>query len=154
MTLNDYPFSHMIKQLSGHCRPSLLTKRMRVKDPHEGDRPQTIATRCILGRPVTFYRDGSRQCPGMTDAEAYDSELLRFAHASLLARIGIGDKRMLYVDAMVEPVEVWAFGKPIKEFMSHTVRLMRTGKLSPEAIADEDDQAVLTVRRDIKGVSL
>lgn len=100
-----------------HCRPTALMRRMLKHrgDVSEGSADRLLATRIILGRRVDFYRNGRRELHGskLTDTEMHDSELLRFAHASLLDGTGVGDKLFCWVDATKNPVEVWLFGKQI-----------------------------------------
>lgn len=63
----------------------------------------------------TFFSDGTRIIHNLplTDTEIKNSELLRFAHASLMAGIPVGDKTTCWVDANKNNVEVWIKGKQI-----------------------------------------
>jgi len=96
-------------------RPSGLLKRMTAHkgDVSEGNKCKLIARRKILNKYVEFYRDGTRRIfgTGLNDEESYDSEILRFAHASILINGPVGDKRLCWVDATKDPVELWLYNR-------------------------------------------
>lgn len=97
-------------------KPTRLYKRIIAhKDVSEGSVDQLIARRIILNYEVLFYRDGRRKIRNLEleDQDIHDSEILRFTHASILLSEPCGDKKYCYVDASVNPVEVWIFGKRI-----------------------------------------
>jgi hypothetical protein len=93
-----------------------LRDSIRHRDVSEGCRHYVIAERILLGRLVLFFNDGYREVQGvdLNDEETHNSELLRFAHASLLINQPVGDKAYLYVDSSQKVVDVWLYGKQIK----------------------------------------
>lgn len=98
-------------------RPTSLLRKMRehVGDVSETSKTRLVCERRILGRRVKFYENGLRVIDGLDDQESYDSEILRFAHASILIKQPVGDKRLCYVDATKDPVELWLYNKQIKK---------------------------------------
>lgn len=98
-------------------RPTPLLKRMRehTGDVSENSKTELLCERRILGRLVKFYTNGLREVEGLDEQESYDSEILRFAHASILIQQGVGDKRLCYVDATKDPIELWLHGKRIRK---------------------------------------
>ena len=104
---------------SATVRPSGLLKRMRkhTGDVSEGNRVELEARRSILGMEVEFYRDGTRRfvnATNLNEEEMYNSEILRFAHASILINGPVGDKKLCWVDATKNPVELWLYNKHMK----------------------------------------
>jgi hypothetical protein len=85
----------------------------------EGDKRKVIAKRQLLGKQVTFFANGEREVEGnkLDEQELYNSEVLRLAHASILASVPVGDKDTCYVDATVNPVIVWVQGVPIEQYI-------------------------------------
>jgi len=106
--------SSRILFLTANCKPSSFIKRMQKHrgDVSEGTQPKIIAQRRILNKIVTFYHNGLRIIEGvdLNEQEVHESEVLRFAHASLLISAPVGDKQACYVDATKNPVEVWVYG--------------------------------------------
>jgi len=102
-----------------NVRPSALFKRLMKHrgEISEGDRYKIIATRTILGRKVDFYRNQLRVVHGtnLTEEESYNSELLRFAHASILINGPVGDKKICWIDATQEPVELWLYNRKMNK---------------------------------------
>jgi len=98
-------------------QPTPLLKRMRehVGDVSVTSKTRLMCERMILGRRVKFYENGLREIQGLDEQESYDSEILRFTHASILINQPVGDKRLCYVDATKDPVELWLYGKQIKK---------------------------------------
>ncbi len=105
---------------SANPRPSALLKCLREHsgDVSAGSRPECLAVRTILGRTCRFYRNGEHTVEGLPDHEAFDSELLKFAHASLLIDQPVGDKRVLWVDASKNPCEVWTYGMRAETYIA------------------------------------
>ncbi len=99
------------------AKPSAWFARMlKHKSVSEGSRHEVTTRRTILGHRVTFYRDGHREVQGvdsLDEQEIHDSEILRFAHASILTGEPSGSKLKCWVDASVNPVEVWLHGKQV-----------------------------------------
>lgn len=119
-----------VKQFSATLKPSLLMRRMikHKGDVSEGTTSKIVAVRHILGHRIDFYYNGMRIIHGLdlTEEEMYNSEILRFAHASLLTGEAVGDKRRCYVDATINPVEVWVYNTPIKSFVSDSTSFLET----------------------------
>jgi hypothetical protein len=98
-------------------KPSKFIKDdMCHRDVSEGSKNFVVATRYIMGYLVKFYNDGMRKIVGLDldEQELHDSQILRFAHASLLVNQPIGDKNLCYVDSSTDPVTVWIYNKNIK----------------------------------------
>jgi len=83
------------------------------------DTTYVIATRSILGKDVTFLSNGEHVVDGvgMSPEEMQHSELLRFAHASVLISQPVGNKDILWVDASRQNVEVWVYGRRVDRFI-------------------------------------
>jgi hypothetical protein len=132
----------MIVNFNAHCRPSLTMRAMRKHGPDvsEGDKPKLIATRTMLGRKCRFYSSGEHTVDSddVTPEEQHDSVLLRFAHASIIAQEPVGDKKVLWVDALAEPPEIWMAGMKVNEFLLKSRALLRAGKISPELVVDSN----------------
>jgi hypothetical protein len=132
----------MAKQLLiAHCRPSLLMKRMveHKCDVSEGTKYKSIAKRQLLGRQITFYSNGLRVIEGLdlTEQEQHDSEILRLTHASILIGEPVGDKRMCWVDATKDPVEIWVYGMELKDFIKRSKVLVENNLLSVDFLLEE-----------------
>lgn len=93
-----------------------IKDNLKHKNVSEGDKRFEIASRYILGKLVKFYNDGYREIIGveLDEQEIHDSQILRFAHASLLINEPVGDKKLCWVDARTNPVNVWIYNKEIK----------------------------------------
>ena len=128
--------------LAANVRPSIRVEAMRKHrgDVSEGATQQVIAKRIILGRKVTFYRNGEHEVAGcdLTPDQHYHSELMRFAHASILAGVGVGDKSLLYVDATINPAEVWIYGRKSDEFIRDAEFAINAGTLPVDLVVDGD----------------
>ena len=132
-----------IVELSGTCRP---TSKMRNYQKHnrdlsEGSKAKLIAKRTIMGHSVCFYENGEQiietmSQDDMSNDEMFNSEVLRFAHASLISGVPVGDKSLTWVDASKDPCEVWIFGKTPKQFTQDAMACMQAGTLDPAIILD------------------
>jgi len=138
------------KLLIANCRPSLLTKRMtRHKcDVSEGTEYKVIARRCLLGKSMTFYHNGLRVIEGikLTDQEQHDSEILRLAHASILIGEPVGDRRMCWVDATRNPVEVWIYGMKLEDFIKTSKSLVGSNLLPAGFLLEEPLKKVSEIK--------
>lgn len=123
------------------CRPSALMRRMLLHsgDVSEGTQYKVLARRQILRRNVIFYHNGLRVIEGvdLNEQEVHESEILRLAHASLLVGSPVGDKRLCYVDATVNPVGIWIYGMPIEQFLATSQRLVEAQQLGIEPLLEE-----------------
>lgn len=138
-------------QLSGTFRP---TSKMRHyakcrKPVSQSSKAKLIATRTVIGHTVNFYESGEHVIETMSqsdlsDEEMFNSEILRFAHASLISGVGVGDKSMTWVNATKNPVEVWMFGKPIEQLAKGIMGLIKSGAIDPGVILD--GETVTTMR--------
>lgn len=139
-----------ILSFTAECRPSALMRRMthHSGDVSEGTQFKVLAKRFILGKEITFYRNGLRKIDNvlLTEEEVSNSELLRFAHASLLINGPVGDKRKCYVDATKNPVEVWLYSLPIGEFVAKSKKLVKSGELDKEFLLEEPISKVVEVK--------
>ena len=110
-------------QLSATLQPRAS---LRVgRDQSETTRAELIATRWILGKHVRFFSNGEHVVSGvrMSSEQMQESEVLRFAHASLLIQRPIGEKSVLWVDATLDPVAVWIHGKRAEDFIGLAVHV-------------------------------
>lgn len=127
--------------LTAACRPTTLMKKMlqHSGDVSEGTQYKVLAKRQILKRRVTFYHNGLRviEKADLNEQEVHESEILRLAHASLLVGTPVGDKRMCYVDATIDPVEIWIYGMPVEQFLTTSQRLVETQQLGIEFLLEE-----------------
>lgn len=127
--------------LTAECKPSALMRRMlkHKGDVSEGTRWHVLAKRTILKKTVTFYANGLRIIEGvdLNEEEVHNSEILRLAHASILVGSGVGDKRLCYVDATKNPVEVWVYGMPVEKFLTTSRCLVETQQLGLEFLLEE-----------------
>ena len=97
-----------IVRLSANLKP---VGGMRIGNGNISDKRQLIAKRTILGTRCEFFSNGEHTCDRrLCDQEQHDSQLLKFAHASIIAGEPVGDKNRLWVDATKNPVEVWIYG--------------------------------------------
>ena len=107
---------------STHLKPSLSFGQMlkHRNNVSESDKANLLAQRQILGKEVLFFKDGSRRVIGedINADEAFDSELLRLTHASLLINEPVGSKTFCYVDATVDPVYVIIYGLEASNFIN------------------------------------
>ena len=102
--------------LSGIARPvGAMARSARHKDASESSKSRLTCSRLILGYTVNFYESGLRVVEGLPldDQECFDSQILRFAHASVLIGEPVGDKCFCYVDSRANPVEVWLLNRRI-----------------------------------------
>lgn len=128
-----------IIDLVATCRPSVLMKNhlRHQGDVSEGDKPKLIGTRTILGRQVWFYSTGEHIVDADIDAEQmYGSEILRFAHASLICGIPVGDKQTTWVDASIDPCDVWMFGHRVADMIKGATQRVQNGTLDLSLIVD------------------
>jgi hypothetical protein len=113
--------------------PSAYLKRIfrHNSEVSEGSKSKVIARRKLLGRVVTFYQNGLRLIDGIniTEQEQFDSQILKFAHASILIEGPVGDKKACYVDATKNPIEVWVYEQRIEDFIKKYMTLTRTGNV-------------------------
>jgi hypothetical protein len=127
--------------LTAECKPSLLMRKMLKHscDVSEGTQYKVVAKRRILNRTVIFYHNGLRVIQGtdLSEQEMHDSEILRLAHASLLIGEGVGDKKLCYVDATKNPVEVWLYGMLAEQFIKTSRHLVETQQLGLEFLLEE-----------------
>lgn len=134
----------------GTARPSALMKRMlrHSGDVSEGTNHKVLATRTILNRKVTFYSDGTHfiHRTGLNEEESFNSGILRFAHASLLINMPVGDKAYCYVDATKEPMEVYVYGMKLEDFIRKAKYLIKMGKVPKDYILDQEFPNVRDVR--------
>jgi hypothetical protein len=121
------------KQLTAHCTPSTMLKQMlkHTGDVSESSKTLIMAERIILGKKVTFYHSGLRvvEDEDLSEDDEYCSEILRLAHASLLINDAVGDKRICYVDARVNPVEVIVYGTPANVYVKRAKKLIETNQI-------------------------
>lgn len=127
---------------SGTCKPSAMFKRLKAHqgDLSIGDLGEILAERTILNRKVIFYRNGDHKVltKGISDEESFNSEVLRFAHASILINQPVGDKKIHWVDATKDPVEVWLFNMPAERFLMRSKMAIVEGIVTDEFILDQD----------------
>jgi hypothetical protein len=137
-------------------RPSALLRRMLEHrgDVSEGTLHKIIAKRQLLGKTIIFYNSGLRLIEGidLTEQEQYDSEILRLAHASVLINGPVGDKKVCYVDATKNKVEVWVYGLRLEEFIERSKIAVRLGHLNVDQLLNEPvkDTTRLRNERDVK----
>lgn len=133
-----------------------MSRMLRHKgDVSEGTKYKIIAKRIIMNRKVTFYHNGLREVEGLglDEQEEHDSEILRLAHASILVKQPVGDKKMCYVDATKNPVEVWVYGMLAEKFIKESTRVVGTGQLEKDFLLNEPIQTTLEVKdheRDVR----
>lgn len=114
-------------------------------DVSEGTKCKVLAERVILNKKVTFYTNGLRKIEGvnLNDEDKYNSEILRFAQASILIGEPVGDKRKCYVDATKNPVEVWVHNLPLEEFLTKSKHLVETQQMDIGFLLEEPLSKVL-----------
>ncbi len=126
--------------------PTKLHRRMHAHkgDVSEGTNFKLLAEKNILGQRVLFYTNGLRQVKGipLNDEEAHDSEILRFAHASLLISSPVGDKKKCYVDASKNPVEVWIYGMSAEKYIKGAEQCIANGA-DPGYFLDQSLQDIM-----------
>ncbi len=130
-------------QFEAHCRPTTKMRHYQKcrKSVSESSKARLIATRTIIGHTVHFYESGEHVIETISERdlsteEMFNSEILRFAHASLIAGIPIGDKSFTWVDATKNPCEVWIFGKTTEQFTRDVMERVKLGTIDPELILD------------------
>jgi hypothetical protein len=131
----------MLKLFSANPRPSSFLKRIRAHngDVSEGSKTQLVARRKVLGYTVRFYQNGLRLIEGLglTEQEQFDSQILRYAHASILIDGPVGDRKTCYVNATVDPVEIVLYGLPAKLFLKRAKLLVESGQLEGDFLLEE-----------------
>lgn len=132
-----------IVDLSAHCKPTAFYRRVNEhnKDDHScGSRGTLIAIRRLLKREVRFYNNGERVIVGgdLNEQELHDSEILKFSHASILINQPVGDKKVLWVDATINPVDVWIYGEPWQNFLKRSKDAIINGIIDPEFAIEEN----------------
>lgn len=129
------------KLLIAHCVPSSYIKRIfkHNKNVDEGNKSKIIAIRTILGKRVTFYQNGLRFIDGVDidEEEQFNSQILRFAHASILIQGPVGDKKGCYVDATKNPVEVWIYEHTLEDFIKKYSTLIKIGSVDVDFLLEE-----------------
>ncbi len=137
-------------KLAANFKPSALTRRMMKHkgDVSEGTEYKILTTRIIIGKKVTFYRNGLRRVEGISlkEEEIHDSEILRLAHASILIGEPVGDKKKCYVDATKNPVEIWVYSMPMEEFLTKSKDLVKSQELDVEFLLEEPISKVVEAR--------
>ncbi len=137
---------------SARLSPSLMMKtHMKHQgDVSEGSQANLLAVREICGRRVELYTSGEHLVDAhITPEEMYDSEILRFAHASVIIEGPVGHKRTCYVDASSDtpvdryktrsqPCEVWCYGHELSDFIEASRRAIGVGTIATELIVDGD----------------
>lgn len=114
-----------------------ITNRTRVDT--SSDRRELLARRTIIGRVCEFFVNGEHVVDAaITPEEEFNSEILRYAHVSLLTGQPEGNKATLLVDATKEPVEVWTYGMRLEEFLRRAVDLIEQGTIDPSLVMDGD----------------
>jgi len=129
-----------VKSLTAKLKPSrLLMSMCKHSDVSEGTNYKIVATRVVLGKRVDFYHNGLRKVHGVDlgEQDSHDSELLRFTHASILTGVPSGDKGLLYVDASVNPVEVWLWGVKAEEHLAIAKQAITSGAVDPGFLIEE-----------------
>ena len=108
-------------------------------DVSEGTKSKVLKRCKILGKDVVFYTDGRHVVDGvkLTEQEAHDSELLRFAHASILINGPVGDMAACYVDMSRSPPSIWLYDKPASVFIRDAKAAILAGKVSRDQLEDE-----------------
>lgn len=105
-------------------KPTNLFKTMQEhKDVSESSKANLIATKIILNKRVNFYSTGEHEILNseLKLEEQFNSEILRFTHASLITGQPEGDKAILWVDASVDPVNIWVYGQPVDQFLKQSI---------------------------------
>ena len=132
-----------IVNLSGTLRPTAKMRHYQKcrESVSESSKARLIATRTIIGHTVHFYETGEHVIETISESdlsteEMFNSEILKFAHASLIAGIPIGDKNLTWVDCSNNPCEVWMFGKTTEQFLTDVHRSIKNGRLDPNLILD------------------
>ena len=78
----------------------------------------------------------------LDDEESHDSEILRFAHASILIASPVGDKAKCYVDASKNPVEIWIYGMPAEKYLAGAEQCIANGA-DPGYFLDQSLQNIM-----------
>ena len=145
----------MVKKLfTAHCKPSIYLKRIMAhnKNVDEGNKSKIIGIRTILGKRVTFYQNGIHTIEGinLNEEDQFNSQILRFAHASLLIGGSVGDKRGCYVDATKNPTEVWIYEYPLETFIKKYTYLMRVGSVDTDFLLEEPLKRTIDNERNVR----
>ena len=145
----------MVKKLfKAHCVPSAYLKRIMQhnKTVDEGNKSKVIAIRNILGKKVTFYQNGLRFIEGVDidDEEQFNSQILKFAHASILINGPVGDKKGCYVDATKNPVEVWVYENKLEDFIKKYSTLIRLGSVDTDFLLGEPLKRTVDNERNVR----
>jgi len=132
--------------LSGAVRPSCMVKQVnchKAGDQSESDRGELLAERMILGHVCRFMKNGDHFIVGMniTDQDHFNSQILRFAHASILCNVPVGHEKLLLVDMTVEPCRIIMFGKPIAEVLANAKIAVQSGLISIDLVVDGEPMA-------------
>ena len=143
------------RYLTGHCRPSAYFRRITQHDGNvsEGTKHRELARRRLLNREVVFYSDGFHFIDvEITEQEQYESQILRFAHASILIGQPVGDKASCYVDATKNPIEVVIYNIPLEQFIAKSAKLIKSGQLDEDLLLGEPVKTVTELKneRDVK----
>lgn len=129
------------KKFTALLRPSNMAKKLRQHqgDVSTGSKAKILATRSILGKVVTFYENGEHKVrqKGITDEEQFNSEILRFAHASLLIAGPVGSKERIWIDATKNPVEIWLYNMPAEQFVKLADQKIKSGQVSRDFFVDQ-----------------
>ena len=139
-------------KLRATLRPAVTARKLQTGDVSQGSMAQPFAWRDVLGKRVLFYRDGThRICSdtSLTEEELFNSQLLRFVHASLITAEPQGQKDYLYVDAAKNPVAVYICGLEGQEYLRQVHTAIQIGQVPAEMIADHDTGTVDTLREAI-----
>ena len=118
------------------ARPSALMRKMVHVQTSESSKARLLAHLVLFKRSVRFYEDGTRRMDGLTEDESQESEILRYIHASLIARRPVGDRSLLYVDAMKSPIEIIAYGRSLDVFAQDCLNLIRSGEMAADRLRD------------------
>ena len=132
----------IIKQFSGTLRPSAMMRRVLKHDGNasESDKRRPLANRTVLGCTVRFFCNGESEVDGvfLTEEESHNSQILRFAHASLLINAPVGDKKLIYVDATRDPVDCWVYGAEALHFVSLGTSAVKSGLAKVDELVESD----------------
>ena len=131
-------------QLSCTLRPTSAFGKMleHGRNVSESDKANVLAQRTVLGKEVVFFKDGSRRVIGesIKDDEAFNSEMLKLIHASLLINQPVGSRAFCYVDASKDPVYIIIYGLQAEEFITKAAERIRVddilGRPIEESIGD------------------
>ena len=148
-----------IKQFKAHVRPSGFARRMFA---HQGNlsefsKASILAERTILGKKAIFFTNGEHILKGridLTEEEMFKSHILRYAHASLLVNEPVGDKKRIWVDATVDPVNIWLYGMTIQKFIQQAKMAIKRGTVEPSFILDQHPEHFVEETKNVRNVRL